>query len=166
MHNPLSALVLVLLLLSAGCITTAEEWNQRGETHHTMGQYDEAVAAFDRAIALDPDSHHAWKNRGLSLALLGRDEESRASFSRAIALCPNCSDAYYYQALARNATGDHRGAMESLDHAIAIAPQNQDQVFTLFQSLIMRGDLLTVENRLEEANLSYRIANEVMMGTI
>jgi len=166
MHNPLPALVLMLLLLSAGCITTAEEWNQRGETHHTTGEYERAVAAFDRAIALDPDSHHAWMNRGLSLALLGRAEESRASFSRAIAFCPNCSEAYYYQALALNAIGDHQGAMESLDHAISIAPQNQDQAVTLFQSLMMRGYLLTIENRLDEANLSYRMAHEVMMSTI
>jgi tetratricopeptide (TPR) repeat protein len=162
----LPALLLFLILLSAGCLTTAEEWNQRGETHHTMGRYEEAVAAFDQAVAIDPGYGEAWKNRGLSLALLGRTNESGESFARAIALNPSDSETFYYQALSRNSSGNRSAAMESLDAAIALPPQNRDQVIILFQSLMMRGDLLTIENRTDEANRSYQMAHEVMMGTI
>jgi tetratricopeptide (TPR) repeat protein len=159
-------ILLACTIFSAGCITTAEEWNHRGETHHAMGRYEEAVAAFDQAVAINPGYGEAWKNRGLSLALLGRTDESEASFARAITLNPSDSETFYYQALSRNSTGNRAAAMESLDAAIALPPQNRDQSITLFQSLLMRGDLLTIENRTDEANRSYQMAHEVMMGTI
>ncbi len=159
-------ILLVFIIFSAGCVTTAEEWNQRGETHHTMGRYEDAVAAFDQAVSLDPDYCEAWKNRGLSLALLGRTDESGESFARAITLNPSDSGIFYYQALSRNSSGNRSAAMESLDAAIALPPQNRDQAIILFQSLMMKGDLLTLENRMEEANRSYQMAHEVMMGTL
>jgi tetratricopeptide (TPR) repeat protein len=159
-------ILLAFIIFSAGCVTTAEEWNQRGETHHTMGRYGEAVAAFDQALSLDPGYSEAWKNRGLSLALLGRTQESGDSFSRAIALNPSDSEIFYYQALSRNSSGNRSAAMEILDAAIALPPQNRDQAIILHQSLMMRGDLLTIENRTDEANRSYQRAHEVMMGTI
>jgi len=158
--------LLACILISAGCVTTAEEWTLQGKTHHTMGRYEEAVAAFDKAIALDPDNSEAWKNRGLSLALLSLTDESEASFARAISLNPGDSETFYYQALSRNATGNRSAALESLDHAITVPPRNRDQAITLFQALLLRGDLLTLENRLNEANISYQMAHEVMMGTI
>jgi len=43
---------------------------------------------------------------------------------------------------------------------------NRDQAIILHQSLMMRGDLLTIENRTDEANRSYQMAHEIMMGTI
>lgn len=159
-------ILLAFIIFSAGCVTTAEEWNQRGETHHTVGRYEEAVAAFDQAISLDPDYSEAWKNRGLSLALLGRINESGESFARAITLNPSDSETFYYQALSWNSTGNRSAAMERLDSAIALPPQNRNQAIILFQSLMMRGDLLTIENRTDEANRSYQMANEIMMGTI
>ena len=113
-------ILLVFIICSAGCVTTAEEWNQRGETHHTMGRYEEAVAAFDQALSLDPDYSEAWKNRGLSLALVGRTDESGESFVRAITLDPGDSEIFYYQALSRNSSGNRSAALESLDAAIAL----------------------------------------------
>jgi tetratricopeptide (TPR) repeat protein len=159
-------LVLTLLVIATGCVTTAEEWNQRGETHHIMGRYDDAVAAYDQAIAINPNNGEAWRNRGLSLSMLGKVNESEISFAHALAINPEDSEAYFYQALARNATGSRSGAFESLDRAVAIPPKDRDQVITLFSSLMMRGDILILENRSEEANVSYRMAHEVMMSTI
>lgn len=162
----LLGILVVSLLLAAGCLTTSEEWNQRGETHHAVGRYEEAVAAFDQAIAADPGNVEAWRNRGLSLALLGRIEESEASFARALALGPGSIETYYYQAISRNATGNWMGALESLEKATAISPRDRDQAITLSQALLMRGNLLSLENRTEEANVSYRRAHEVMMSTL
>lgn len=159
-------LILFLIVLSAGCLTSADEWNQRGETHHAMGRYHEAVEAFDQAVAADPEHSEAWKNRGLSLALLDRMDESEDSFARAISLNAADNEIYYYQALSRNTTGNRAGALASLDQAIAIPPGDKEDVITLVQALTMRGDLLTVENRTDDANRSYQLAHEAMMGTV
>lgn len=164
------AILLVgVLLIGCGCISlpeSADEWNSRGETHHTMGRFGEAVSAFDRAIAIDPDHEDAWKNRGLSLAMLNRTSESEESFVRAIAIDPTDAEVFYYQALARNATGDRAGALDSIERSVAIAPTSRDEAITLFSSLQFHGYLLTLEGRHEEANRSFTRAHEVMQSTI
>jgi tetratricopeptide (TPR) repeat protein len=45
----------------------------------------EALAAFNRAVALDPDYGPALANRGLTLKRLGQPEQALASLRRAIA---------------------------------------------------------------------------------
>lgn len=159
-------MVLLGLFFAAGCMTPAEEWNDRGETHHMMGRYDEAVASFDQAVALDQNLSVAWRNRGLSLSFLGRTDESEASFSRALSLEPENAETWYYLALARRDTGNITGAIESLDHAVAIPSRSRDQAITLHSCLMLQGDLLTCEGRMDEANVSYRKAHEIVMSTI
>jgi tetratricopeptide (TPR) repeat protein len=161
--------VLLALVVGAGCLGLsigADEWNERGETHHAVGEYGEAIAAFDRAIEIDPRHEGAWRNRGLTLSLLNRSSESEESFVRAIAIDAGDAETYRYQALARNATGDRAGALFSLEKAVAIEPRSRDGAITLVSSLQFQGDLLTLEGRHEEANASYRRAHDVMMSTM
>lgn len=158
--------VLLGLVLAAGCLTPAEEWNERGVTHHAMGRYEEAVDAFDQAVVLDPNLTVAWRNRGLSMALLGRTDESEASFSRALYLAPEDAETWYYQALARKTTGNRSGALESLERAVSLPPRSRDEGITLHSCLMLQGDILTDTGRPDEANISYRKAHEVMMSTL
>lgn len=44
---------------------TAWEWVNRGLALNSNGRSDEAIAAFDRAIALNPADANAWANRGI-----------------------------------------------------------------------------------------------------
>jgi tetratricopeptide (TPR) repeat protein len=155
-----------MVLLCAGCLETAADWDQAGVTHHTMGRYEEAVAAFDKALSLDPQYAVAWRDRGLSLALLARANESEESFARAIALSPGDASVHYYQALARNATGNREGALQSLEKAVSIQPRSRDEGISLHGYLTYQGQLLTLDGRHEEANTSYRRAQEILMSTI
>ena len=159
-------LILVLFLIFAGCTSDAEGWYQQGEAHLMKDRYEEAVAAYDQAIALDQGYAEAWSRRGLTLSLLGKVNESEDSFSRAISLAPEDAEIYYYQAHARNETGNRAGALESLERAVSIRPGSRDETITLHTCLMYQGDLLTLEGRDDEANVSYQRAHEVMMSTI
>ena len=57
-----------------------------GNTLSELKRYAEAYAAYDRAIALDPNYHQAWYNRGLVLKEIGAYGNAIESFNRAIAL--------------------------------------------------------------------------------
>lgn len=159
-------LILVLFLLSAGCTTEAEGWYQQGEAHLMKDRYEEAVAAYDQAIALDQGYAKAWSRRGLALSLLGKVTEAEDSFSRAISLAPEDAEIFYNQAHARNETGNRAGALESLEQAVSIQPGSRDEAITLHTSLMYQGHLLTLEGLGEQANVSYQRAHEVMMSTI
>jgi len=163
-------LVLSIFISTAGCLIfpreNAEDYNQAGETHHAMGRYEEAVAAYDKALVLDPSFGKAWRNRGLSLAMLNRTADAEESFEKALAIDPGDLEALYFQALSRSRAGDRQGALQSLDRAVAIPPENRDEAIVLFQEWKLRGDLLSEAGRLDDANVSYRMAHEVMMSTI
>ncbi len=60
-----------------------------GNDRYTSGRRDEALAAYDRALALDPNDAAAWYNKGVALAALGRRDEALAAYDRALALDPN-----------------------------------------------------------------------------
>lgn len=155
-----------LALIFAGCTSDVKGWYQQGESHLMKDRYEEAVAAYDQAIALDQGYAEAWSRRGLTLALLGKANESEDSFSQAISLAPEDAEIYYNQAHARNQTGNRAGALASLDRAVSIQPRSRDEAITLHTCLMYQGDLLTLEGRGDEANVSYQRAHEVMMSTI
>jgi tetratricopeptide (TPR) repeat protein len=162
-------LALLIPLITAGCVNTAadaREWNAKGETDHVMGRYNEAVAAYDQAVTLDPAYGKAWRNRGLSLALLNRTNESEESYQKALMIDPQDMEALYYQAVSRAYSGNTAGALESLTMTAAITPKNRDDAIILTQAYTLRGNLFTKLGRIEEANQSFRQAHETMMSTI
>jgi tetratricopeptide (TPR) repeat protein len=162
-------LLLIVVSLSAGCLTSggeARDWNEKGETHHTMGRYEEAVSAYDRAITIDPGNGEAWRNRGLSLSLLNRSDEAFVSYSRALELDPHDIEALQFIALTRNATGNMTGALQSLDQAVTIIPKSREDAILISQCWNLRGDILTRMNRGKEANESYRRAHETLLSTM
>ena len=57
-----------------------------GGLYTDLGRYEEALAADERTVALDPSSAEAWYNLGCSQSLLGRAGDAYRSISRAIEL--------------------------------------------------------------------------------
>ena len=59
-----------------------------------LKRHEEALASYDKAIALKPDYAEAYNNRGNALKDLKRHEEALASYDKAIALKPDYAEAY------------------------------------------------------------------------
>ena len=66
----------------------ASTYFDQGLTRVGNGKYEEAIAAFDRAIELRPDYADAYVNRGVARAYLGQYEEAVADFDQALQLQP------------------------------------------------------------------------------
>ena len=82
-----------VVLHAAGCTTfprvsESEALNAEGTELAKRGALVEALALYERALALDPSLAKAENNRGSVLRKLGRTEEARASFERALRLGP------------------------------------------------------------------------------
>ena len=58
------------------------------------GRRVEAVALFDKALALKPDLAEAWLGRGNVLSKLKRLDEAIASHDKALALDPELTEAW------------------------------------------------------------------------
>ena len=67
-----------------------------------IGQYEQAVADYTRAIALDPRNANAYHNRGSSYDKMGRLVEAVNDFSKAIELDPRNASSFNSRGLARD----------------------------------------------------------------
>lgn len=81
----------------------------------------EAIAAYRRALALDPSFAKAWNNLGVDLDLVNATPEAQAAFAEAVRLRPDYALAWLNLGGSRLGSGDLRGARQALSAGLALA---------------------------------------------
>jgi tetratricopeptide (TPR) repeat protein len=127
---------------------SAQAHYERGSALRDLKRLDEALAAFEKAIALNPGYAEAHNSRGIVLARLTRFEEALAAFNQAIALKPDYAGAYNNRAIVLQDLKRHAEALADFDKALALQPDNA----RLYNN---RGDTLRDLNRPDDALASY-----------
>ena len=89
-----TALLLATVLLPAGAADDANTLYQQALDLYYREKYEDALAACEKSLALNPKGNNAWNLKGLILDNLGRYEEALAAFDRAIELKPANHIAY------------------------------------------------------------------------
>jgi tetratricopeptide (TPR) repeat protein len=112
-----------------------------GWLHQGMGDDEQAIADYDRAIALEPDHARAYHNRGVARFDQGDLEGAIADYTQAIALDPDCASAYYSRGVARHDRGDLEGAIADYTQAIALEPDDASAYYNRGVARHDRGDL-------------------------
>lgn len=56
---------------------------EHGDLRDSQGQYEKALAAYDKALEIDPDDADAWFNKGETLMKMGNIPEAAKCFDRA-----------------------------------------------------------------------------------
>lgn len=79
-----------------------------------------AIAAYDQAIELKPNSDEYWFNRGLTLFHLERLSEAIAAYDQAIEIKPDFYKAWYNRGGTLGELGQFDGAIASFERAIEI----------------------------------------------
>jgi tetratricopeptide (TPR) repeat protein len=88
----------------------------------SLKKYEEAIAAYDKALQIKPDFHEAWNNRGNALDDLGRCEEAIASHHKALQIKPDFHEAWNNRGNALGNLGRDEEAIVSYDKALQIKP--------------------------------------------
>jgi tetratricopeptide (TPR) repeat protein len=123
-------------------------WNQRGLALMRLNRFEDALASYDRALAVWRDHAEAWCNRGAALHELKRFDEALASYDCALALQPRYAEALCYRGASLRQLKRTEEALASCDNALAIQPDYASALWN-------RGDLLAELKRFDEALLSY-----------
>ena len=99
---------------------------QQGNFLMMLKQMDQAIAAYLRAIDLNPNNTGAYNNRGIAYGV--KDELDRAleDFDKAIELNPKLADAYNNRGNAYRIKGEFDRAFEDFDKAIELNPKLAD----------------------------------------
>jgi len=111
----------------------------RGIVHMQMQDLDAAMADFDAAIALRPETAEAWVNKGIAHIRKGDDMTAATLLSRGLELEPeNPAVAHYSRAYAYEGLGRLREAYEDYGRAAALAPDWPDPYEQLKRFRIVR----------------------------
>ncbi|MEV7804567.1 tetratricopeptide repeat protein [Microbispora sp. NPDC088329] len=105
-----------------------------------LGRTEEALADFDRAIAIDPGFPDHYLDRGNLLFEMGRADEALADYETAMRVSPPLPEAYYNRAELRLAAGDLDGARADLDHVLDLDPGYLDAYVNRAGVLEMLGE--------------------------
>ena len=69
--------------------STVQVLIDKGDTLTDLGNYEEAITYYDKALAIDHNNSSALYNKSLALAGLGRLKESLAYYSKALDIDSN-----------------------------------------------------------------------------
>ena len=87
-------------------------WNGLGLAYHYLDQEDKSLAAYDKALVLDPNYAEVYYNKGVSLKYMGDIKEAGVYYWRAIELNPRMHSAIINLAALHQEHGDAEKALE------------------------------------------------------
>ncbi len=100
-----------------------------------MQRGEEAIAHYDRAVALNPRYAFAYANRANAQAQLGRQKEAIADYERTLEITPDRADAHASLAGILHAAGRSSEAVAQFEKALALEP-NQPATHSNFGALL------------------------------
>ncbi|WP_071191549.1 tetratricopeptide repeat protein [Trichormus sp. NMC-1] len=130
---------------------TAEQWLALGRDSLASKRYEEALATFDKAIDLQPDSYIAWDSRGIALYYLKRYKDSFVSHDKAVELKPDHALGWSNRGIPLNRLKRYTEALASFDKAI-------DLKYNFDPTWSSRGNALYWLKRYTEALAAYEKA--------
>jgi protein O-mannosyl-transferase len=106
----------------------------RGELLFKSGQLDEALADFDRAIAVVPSFYPLFNRLGIAYGGNGSYDKALVCFNKSLAINPNDDMAHYYRGYTYSFLNQYNRAMEDYNKAIELNQGNA-------QAYVQRGIL-------------------------
>jgi Flp pilus assembly protein TadD len=107
--------------------------------HHRAGRLDEAIAAYERAIAMEPGSAELHNNLGMALRQRGRFEVAIGHYQKAIALRPDLAEVYNNLGIALRDTGQIDQAISAHRQAVKLKGSLAGAWHNLGIALIQKG---------------------------
>ena len=143
---------------------------ERGRWYAAKSQWDDAEAAFTKAIALRPDHASAWANRGDLYAQLGLWDLAAPDVAREFDLCePDYASRWVQHALLRLAVGDDDGCRRAARRALERFAGSVRADFTeelvrlcLLASMRQGGGLADADRARDEGQRLVRLTENVV----
>jgi predicted O-linked N-acetylglucosamine transferase (SPINDLY family) len=118
---------------------TAEQqafyYNNLGTSLHAQRRVGEAIACFEKVIALKPDFYGVYNNLGLAYKDIGKYNESLDCFKKVIQIDPRYTKAYYNMGNLFQSRGMLNEAIQCYQKAVDIEPEYGKALVNLFHRL-------------------------------
>jgi tetratricopeptide (TPR) repeat protein len=120
------ALALVVVLAGSALVGVKREFSDRsqGLRYERMGEHDNAIASFSKAIEAEPKNSAAYQDRAKSYGVKGDQDHAIADYSKAIEIEPGNALVYRKRADAFRTKGAHANAIADYSKAIELDSKN------------------------------------------
>ncbi|MBK9351432.1 MAG: tetratricopeptide repeat protein [Sulfuritalea sp.] len=149
-NEPAAALVMCERLIRSVPDAPAA-WQLQGEALLALGRLPEAIAAFDRCLALDARQVDALLLRAATRHALGQAEAALADYDRVLVVQPGNADAHHNAGRLLVQSGELENGLARYDKAIAIRPDFPEAINN-------RGVVLKKLRRMDEALEAFKLA--------
>lgn len=135
--------------------------DNRGNAYHSENREDEAIADFNRALALKPDDGHAYYNRALSFVSLGRIDAAKSDFALALQFLKDDADVYAHRGVLHLRTREFAQAADDFSALIQLRPgdanayANRGMAYSALRNLPAAFADLTRAVELERGNATH-----------
>jgi len=156
--NTASALPTIDALEDAARTSSSDSgaWQRLGDAYFGREEFENAVTAYEKAAALEPDRAMVWSALGEARVMASKHDpmppEAVEAFERAVALDSKDPRARYFLAVKRDLDGDHEGAIADWLALLAETPADAP----------WRGDIIrTIEQvgKINDIDVSGRVAD-------
>ncbi len=102
-----------------------------GSTYANKGEYDRAIQAYQKAVAINPQSDQAYNNMGVAYDDKGEYDRAIQAYQKAVAINPQGDEAYTYMGIAYGQKEDYDRAIQAFQKAVAINPQSDQAYYNM-----------------------------------
>ncbi|WP_404815927.1 tetratricopeptide repeat protein [Streptomyces thermolineatus] len=127
LEDPLPGVAALTLLLDGDALDTpgrALAHLLRARDCRNAGHYEQALADYRAAVALDPEARRAHHGRGVAHVLVGRYDDALADFDRVLDLAPDDARALADRAEIHRQAHRYDEASADYDRAVDLAPDD------------------------------------------
>jgi tetratricopeptide (TPR) repeat protein len=107
-------------------LLTAGDYAKQGDACFFENRYEDAIAAYNLALQIQPDLADTWNNRGVVLTRMQRYPEAIASYEQATAIRPNYPDAWNNRGVVLLELQQYQDAIACYEQAIQAKPDYAD----------------------------------------
>ncbi|HYO07793.1 MAG TPA: tetratricopeptide repeat protein [Tepidisphaeraceae bacterium] len=126
---------------AAGAAILADAYDALGTLHYQAGRLDDALAAYRRALAVEPRHAACQNNLALALAALGRHEEALPHYLASIAARPDSAGALNNLANCYRDLGQYDVARATYGRALVMQADYADAHWNRSLLTLLEGDL-------------------------
>jgi arylsulfatase A-like enzyme/Tfp pilus assembly protein PilF len=141
MESGRAAEAIELLRVAAAAEPSLDAWNALGIAYARGGRATDALATFDRSLAIDPGNAMTFENIGTVHLEAGRLADAKRAFEHATASNPDSSQAHAGLAVVALKSGDRQTAIAQWTRSVDLQPSNFDAVYTLGMQLAQAGQM-------------------------
>ncbi len=103
---------------------TADDFFITAQNKSQKGNYQGAIADYDRALSMNPNFGEVYFRRGLARSLIKDWRGAESDYTQAISIKPGHAEAYLHRGGIRNILNNWQGAKSDFDIVLAFSPNN------------------------------------------